>query len=177
MMQYKYKKNKILLFAIFICLYVSVSPLYSQHNSKNSKRDLENKKKKLNDEIKEINSMLSETKANKKSSIGALVNINMKLEKRQDLINTINAQIREINKTISQNELSIEQLRQSLEKLKKEYARMIVFAQRNQDAYSALMFIFAADNFTQAYSRLKYMQQYSEFRKKQALEIINTQTE
>ena len=53
---------------------------------------------------------------------------------------------------------------------------MVVFAQRNQDSYSVLMFVFAADNFNQAYTRLKYIQQYSEFRKKQAIEIINTQT-
>jgi septal ring factor EnvC (AmiA/AmiB activator) len=38
------------------------------------------------------------------------------------------------------------------------------------------MYIFSSDNFNQAYARLKYMQQYSEFRKKQAAEIINTQT-
>jgi septal ring factor EnvC (AmiA/AmiB activator) len=151
--------------------------MHAQHNGKHSKKDLENKKKRINDEIREINSLLSETKANKKSSIGALVNINMKLEKRQDLINTINAQIRELNADILQNENETAQLKRSLEKLKKEYAAMIVFAQRNQDSYSLLMFIFAAENFTQAYSRLKYMQQYSEFRKKQALEIISTQTQ
>ena len=120
--------------------------------------------------------MLSETKANKKSSIGALVNINMKLEKRQDLINTINAEIQELNRDIKQNDKQATQLKTSLEKLKGDYARMIIFAQRNQDAYSKIMFVFAADNFNQAYARLKYMQQYSEFRKKQAIEIIATQT-
>ncbi|MBL7930817.1 MAG: peptidoglycan DD-metalloendopeptidase family protein [Bacteroidia bacterium] len=178
MTEFKYRKNKwwSLTLLVFLCIN-SFSPVLSQTHSKNSKRELENKKRRINDEIKEINSMLSETKANKKNSIGALVNINMKLEKRQELINTINAQISNINREIKQNETQVDQLKASLEKLKNEYARMIVFAQRNQDAYSVLMFIFAADNFTQAYSRLKYVQQYSEFRKKQALEIINTQTQ
>lgn len=120
--------------------------------------------------------MLSQTKAHKKTSIGALVNINMKLEKRQDLINNISAQVREINREIKQNENQAQQLKNNLAKLKAEYARMIVFAQRNRDAYSSLMFIFSAESFNQAYARLKYMQQYSEFRKKQAVEIINTQT-
>lgn len=174
----KYRKNKWWPLALFVFLCFNFfNPVFSQTHPKNSKRELENKKRRINDEIKEINSMLSETKANKKNSIGALVNINMKLEKRQELINTINAQIANLNKEIKQNETQIEQLKSNLEKLKSEYARMIVFAQRNQDAYSVLMFIFAADNFTQAYSRLKYVQQYSEFRKKQALDIINTQTQ
>lgn len=176
-MQLTYKRNKLTLFFAFLFSFVLILPSFAQVNSKNSKKDLENKKKRINDEISEINSMLSETKANKKSSLGALVNINMKLEKRQDLINTINAEILELNRDIKQNEKQAEQLKANLEKLKNDYARMIVFAQRNQDAYSKIMFIFASENFNQAYARLKYMQQYSEFRKKQAAEIISTQTE
>ncbi len=177
MILFKYKKNKTALAIALVCLFVFSGPIFSQHNPKVSKKDLEHKKKKINEEIKEINSLLSETKANKRSSLGALVNINMKLKKRQELINTINAQILDIEKDISDNENQTRILKNNLTKLKKEYARMIVFAQRNQDAYSSLMFIFASENFTQAYSRLKYMQQYSDFRKKQALEIINTQTD
>lgn len=176
MKQSLYKKNKLALVFALLFSFVLIPQLHSQNGTKNSKKDLENKKKRINDEISEINSMLSETKANKKSSIGALVNINMKLEKRQDLINTINAEIIEINRDIKESEKQTEQLKANLEKLKNDYARMIVFAQRNQDAYSKIMFVFASENFNQAYARLKYMQQYSEFRKKQAAEIITTQT-
>jgi septal ring factor EnvC (AmiA/AmiB activator) len=176
MIQFKYKKNKLALVFAFLFSFVLIPQLHSQNGTKNSKKDLENKKKRINDEISEINSMLSETKASKKSSIGALVNINMKLEKRQDLINTINAEIIEINRDIKESEKQTEQLKANLEKLKSDYARMIIFAQRNQDAYSKIVFVFAAENFNQAYARLKYMQQYSEFRKKQAAEIITTQT-
>ena len=177
MKQSLYKKNKLALIFALLFSFVLVPQLQSQNGTKNSKKDLENKKKRINDEISEINSMLSETKASKKSSIGALVNINMKLEKRQDLINTINAEIIEINRDIKESEKQTEQLKANLEKLKSDYARMIIFAQRNQDAYSKIMFVFAAENFNQAYARLKYMQQYSEFRKKQASEIISTQTQ
>lgn len=176
MILYNYRKNRLAFFLTLLLSFLFVGPLPSQ-NPKNKKDLLENKKKKINEEIKEIDSMLNQTKASKKSSIGALVNINMKLEKRQDLINTISAQIRQLNHEIKANETQVQQLKNSLSKLKTEYARMVIFAQRNRDAYSALMFIFSAENFNQAYSRLKYMQQYSEFRKKQAAEIITTQTE
>lgn len=172
----KYNQSKINCVIAVFCFFVCALTVYTQTNSKNSKKDLENKKKRINDEINELNSLLSETKANKKSSIGALVNINMKLEKRQDLINTINAEIVELDKEIKQNQNKNAQLKDNLQRLKSEYAKMIVFAQRNQDSYSKLMFIFSANNFNQAYARLKYMQQYSVFRKKQANEIINTQS-
>src|SRR5436190_11846347 len=104
----KYRRNKSRCLVIaLLCSLVFICPVFPQ-TGKNPKKDLENKKKKINDEINEINSMLNETKANKKSSIGALVNINIKLEKRQDLINMINAQIRELNREIKQNELQVE---------------------------------------------------------------------
>lgn len=175
-----YRNNKAaqlpgLLFCI--ALFLLPSLLTAQHNGKNHKKDLENKTRKINDEISEINTILKETKANKKISLAVLVNINVKLEKRQDLIKAINAQIREITREIRSNEQQVEQLKNHLIKLKAEYARMIVFAQRNQDAYTSLMFIFSSESFNQAYARLKYIQQYTEFRKKQALEILNTQSE
>jgi septal ring factor EnvC (AmiA/AmiB activator) len=173
----KYKKNNLwLLLALLFCVVLTPS-YYSQPGSKNSKKDLETKKKKINEEIENINSLLNETKANKKSSIGALMTINIKLEKRKDLINTISQEIETINNEIKLNEKQVQQLKQTLEKLKADYAQMILFAQRNQDAYSKIMFLFASENFNQAYARLKYMQQYSEFRKKQAYEIIATQSE
>lgn len=177
MIRYKSGKkiNCLPILALF-CFLICCVPLSAQNGGKNSKKELENKKKRIQAEITQINSMLNETKANKRSSIGALVKINIKLSKRQELINTINAQLNELGNDISKNETQISQLKNNLEKLKKEYARMIVFAQRHQDSYSALMFILAAGDFNQAYQRLKYMQQYSEFRKKQAVEIINTQT-
>ena len=72
--------------------------------------------------------------------------------------------------------LTINKLKENLAKLKADYARMIYFAQRNRDSYSRLVFIFASGDFNQAYMRLKYFQQYSQFRKQQAQEIIAAQT-
>jgi murein hydrolase activator len=178
MMPYRFRKkrNRTFIFLLVLLTLSVIQPAEAQ-NGKKSKKELENRKRRLNEEIREINQMLSETKASKKLSMGALLSLNMKLRKRQELINTINAQLNNLNQDIDRNEGQVERLKASLEKLKKEYARMIVHAHRNQDAYSVLMFLFAADNFNQAYARLKYMQQYSEFRRKQALEIISTQTQ
>lgn len=177
-MRFRLRKNKTsrLLVILLVSLGCITSVPAQKDGKNNHTNQLVNKQKKIKEEIREINEILQVTKSNKKSSIGRLVNINMKLEKRQELILTISQQISQINRDIKNNENQIGALTGNLEKLKKEYARMIVFAQRNQDAYSVLMFIFAAESFSQAYSRLKYVQQYSEFRKKQALEIIETQT-
>ena len=175
MMLSYYKKNSVVIFLLLFFSFFLTSSFLAQSSNKNPKKELENKKKRINDEIKEINSILSKTNANKKSSIGNLVTINLRLQKRQDLINTISAELKSVESDIFQNENKQIQLKNNLIKLKKEYARMLVFAQRNKDAYSTLMFIFSSSDFNQAYSRLKYMQQYSEYRKKQAIEIISIQ--
>jgi septal ring factor EnvC (AmiA/AmiB activator) len=141
-----------------------------------TKQSLENKKKKLNEEITQINSLLNETKVGKKTSLNHLVAINQKISIREELISAIVAEINKLNREIKQNEKEISKLKENLAKLKSDYARMIYFAQRNQDSYSRLIFIFAAGDFNQAYMRLKYFQQYSQFRKQQAEEILKAQT-
>ncbi len=59
--------------------------------------------------------------------------------------------------------------------MKKEYAGMIRFAQRNRNSYDKMMFIFAANDFNQAYKRIKYLQQFGQYRKKQAAYIQGTE--
>lgn len=176
MKRLRYRKNNLspIILACLFFLFFS-NPLTSQNN--NSKKDLELKKKKINEEINEINAMLKSTKASKKTSLGNLVSLNMKLEKRQELISAINAEINMLTKNIATTEQDITQLQNNLNKLKAEYARMIVSAQRQQDTYSRLMFLFSASNFNKALMRLKYLQQYSVYRKKQADEITSTQTQ
>lgn len=173
---YLLKKN---INSVFICcaLFFSIVsfPVFSQTKTQTSQKDLQSKKNRLNDDIKQLNSQLSQTKANKKSQINTIVVINTKIKVREELISTINSELAQINSTIKKNINEVNSLKASLEKLKGEYAKMIYFAQRNQDSYTKIMFLFSSGNFNQAYMRIKYFQQYATFRKKQADEILATQ--
>lgn len=173
-------KPKWLLLSAFYLLFFFFSPshYYAQSKSKtknSSQKDLEKKKKKLNEDIKELNAQLSKTKANKKSQINTIVIINTKIKGREELIYTINQELNIVNKEIKDNQIQIDELSANLKKLKSEYAKMIYFAQHNQESYTKLMFIFSSGDFNQAYMRIKYFQQYANFRKKQADEIVATQ--
>lgn len=168
------KRISTAILALFFFTWIPYSTLHAQKN-KPSQKDLLDKKNRLNDDIRQLNSQLSKTKASKKSQINTIVVINTKLKVREELISTINAELAQVNRDIKQNQLEINTLVASLEKLRAEYAKMIYFAQRNQESYTRLMFVFAAGDFNQAYMRLKYFQQYTAFRKKQAVEIEATQ--
>jgi septal ring factor EnvC (AmiA/AmiB activator) len=141
---------------------------------KQTKKDLENKKKQIQKEIDYTNQLLAETKKNKKRSLTELVALNKKISQREELIANINSQIYLLDKEIKENNESIKGLQNDLVKLKAEYAKMIYYAYKNQDGYNRLVFIFASKDFEQAYMRLKYLQQYSDFRHRQAEKITNT---
>lgn len=160
---------------LFLFLFVFFSPVaWAQ---KHSQKDLENKKKKLKEEINTINDLLHDTKTSKKISMNHVAILNKKISVREELIATINSEIRLINKEVNEHQAVINSLKKTLEQLKKDYAAMIYFDYRNRDEYSKLMFLFAADNFNQAYQRFKYSQQIAEYRRKKANSIIETQTE
>lgn len=169
------KKNNLSIFLCLTLFFTSISFQGFSQKSSPSQKELQNKKNRLNDDIKQLNSQLSQTKANKKSQINTIVVINTKIKVREELIGTINQELAQINSAIKKNVAEVNSLKASLDKLKGEYAKMIYFAQRNQDSYTKIMFLFSAGNFNQAYMRIKYFQQYAAFRKKQANEIVATQ--
>ena len=173
---YLLKKNNASIILCLIFFFTSISfHTFSQTKGQPSQKDLLNKKNKLNDDIKQLNSQLSQTKASKKSQHNTIVVFNTKIKVREELISTINSQLAQINSRIKKNVTEINALKASLDKLKSEYAKMIYFAQRNQDSYTKIMFLFSSGDFNQAYMRIKYFQQYATFRKKQADEIVATQ--
>lgn len=140
-----------------------------------SSAELKRRKDALTREIEELNRTLNKTSSNKSLSLKQIKALNTKIRLREQKIRTINSEIGLLDNKISENTKTVQSLQSQLNQLKKEYAEMVRFAFRNQSAYSKLMFIFAADNFNQAYKRLKYLQQFTAYRKKQAGYIQNTQ--
>ncbi|MBL4669129.1 MAG: peptidoglycan DD-metalloendopeptidase family protein [Flavobacteriales bacterium] len=140
-----------------------------------NKKELEQRKKKLQKEIKLTNKLLKETRKNKDLSVDELLKLKSKITSRSNLIATMNSEMKLINKEISGNKQEINGLESDLTYLKSEYAKIIYYAFKHKNSYDKMMFIFASKDVNQAYKRLKYIQQYSEYRKGQATEIVSTQ--
>ena len=101
--------------------------------------------------------------------------LNNKIAKQQELIGTINKELNVLEGNISETKNGILQKESELIALKKVYAKIIYASYKNRDSYTRLMFLFAANDFNQAIQRIKYMQYYSEARKKQAALIEDAQ--
>ncbi|HRZ21511.1 MAG TPA: hypothetical protein P5184_07570, partial [Bacteroidales bacterium] len=141
------------------------------------KENLQQKKSEIEKEIEYTSKLLEETQKNKQSSLNELAVINRKINRREELIRTIADELSVLDGQILENQQSLGELDAELKQLKDEYARMIYLAFLNRGAYDRLMFLFSARNFNQAYQRMKYMQQYSDYRKQQAALIVEKQNE
>ncbi|ACU06029.1 MULTISPECIES: murein hydrolase activator EnvC family protein [Pedobacter] len=161
------KLNKSLLLLLFI---FSVSLVRAQSSS-----ELKRKKEAIQREIELLQRNLNKTANNKKLTLGQINALNTKIKLMQDKITVINSEIKNLDNQIHENTNTVITLKGQLNQLKKEYAAMIRFAQRNKNAYDKMMFIFAAKDFNQAYKRIKYLQQFGQYRKKQAGYIQGTQ--
>ena len=171
--------RKITRFYMFLCCIVAISligfatvNLYAQ----NDKKKMESRKSKLEKEILEMNRQLEQTKMNKSANLNQLVLINKKIDKREELISEIEQEVGNIDNNVKNLNDTIYRITMNLRNLKEEYARIIYSTYRNRSAYNRLMFLFSSHSFNQAYKRLKYLQQYTEYRKSQVISINETQS-
>ncbi|MEQ6125103.1 peptidoglycan DD-metalloendopeptidase family protein [Pseudotenacibaculum sp. MALMAid0570] len=152
----------------FLFLFLLIAPLSAQK----TRKQLEADRKRLKKEIKKVNKLLFDTQKKEKNALEDLKDINQKIEVRQKLITTINLEAKSLTGEISGNEKKLKKLEEKLEALKKDYAAMIYKSYKSRSKQNRTMFILSSKNFYQAYKRVKYMNQYATFRKKQGEEVV-----
>ena len=156
---------------LIISLILFCGESYSQSSTTLKKRKLA-----LNREIENLKLTRSKVDKSKKLSLEQIRLLNAQINLREEKINTINSEVKILNHKIFDNTSEVRSLQGQLGNLKSDYAKMLQFAQRNKNSLDKLMFIFAAQNFNQSFMRLKYLQQFTSYRKRQAGYIENTQS-
>jgi murein hydrolase activator len=139
-----------------------------------AKNELENKKKKLQDDIQYLNSLIAKTTDSKQASLGKLMTVNRRISLQEQVIETVSKEIDIIQGQINASNDTIGVMEIKLGDLKKEYARMVVEAYKTEKGYNKLSFIFASKDFEQAALRMRYLQEYQEYRHRQAIMIDST---
>jgi len=160
-----------------ILLYLILQILVNQSSFSQTKEELEIEKQKNLEEIDYANKLLQETQDTRKENIGQIRIINKRIQLRNQIINSIQQEIELSDREIDEKNQLITEMENDLQKIRKEYERLILFAYRNRSKYDKLMFIFSAENFNQAYKRMRYIQQLTKFRRKQAQMISDVQKE
>jgi septal ring factor EnvC (AmiA/AmiB activator) len=166
------KQWKWIAFAAFLALLMGTTVFTSAQSRKD---DLQKQREELNEKIALTRKLIKESESNQKVTSKQLAALNEELAYREQLLGNINNEIKGIENQIQSNEATVGALNKDLEKMKSEYAAMIYQAYKNRSAYDKMMFIFAADDFNQAYKRFKITQRYAEVRKHQVAQIQGTQ--
>jgi murein hydrolase activator len=138
-----------------------------------TKKDLEEKKKKTLEEIEDATNLLKQTQETRKENIGQVQIINRRINLRNQIIESIEKETKLLDDEIDERSRLITQMEQDLEALKNEYAKLILFSYKNRDKYDRIIFLFSAENFNQAYKRLRYIRQFVKLRRKQGEGIIS----
>ena len=156
-----------LFYISFFAFFLVGTSSYSQ-----TRKELENRREKIKKEITQMNSLIFNTKKKKDDALEDLKDLKQKINARERLIETIELEAKKLATEIRRNEKELNKNNDELESLKKDYSNMVVKTYKSKSQQSKTMFLLSSKNFYQAYKRLKYMQQYSDFRKKQGEEIV-----
>ncbi len=142
------------------------------------KEELKNQKAAIEKEINYTKTLLEKTKLNKTKSLSYLNILNKQISNQEQYVQTLTKEIAFLSKTIKKTEKKITTIngeinseKQNLEELKKEYAKIIYAAFVKREQKNNLIFIISAKDFNQAYKRIRYLKQYTSFRKNQAKKI------
>lgn len=154
----------------FFCLlfFCFATPMWSQPPTQ---EELEARKAKIQLEIQEKEKLLQSVKSKEKSVVSQLLIQKEKIGLKEKLIRTTEKQTKLLSNDIYINQLKINQLNRDLEKLREDYAQMIVKSYKSRSEHSRAMFLLSSENFLQAYKRAQYMKQYASYRKMQGEEI------
>lgn len=155
---------RILLFLLIFGL--GFSQTYAQ-----TKEELEKRRIELRNEISRINELRISNQKKERSVLGQVEDLNQQIKSTEDLIKLTNQQANLLNREINTNTQKIGKLRKELEELKEDYARMVEKSYKSKSQQSRIMFLLSSKNFLQAYKRLQYMKQYTNYRKQQGEEI------
>jgi len=132
------------------------------------KKQLEEKKSRTQKEIEQTSTLLQETQKNRQNTLHRVRILNKRIQLRNEIISNINQEIALIEIEIVKKELLIEELEKDIKQVKDQYAELIIHSYWNSSRRDWIMFVMSAENFNQAYRRMKYLQQLSKYRKQQA---------
>jgi septal ring factor EnvC (AmiA/AmiB activator) len=162
---------KHLLLLCLTCLFL----LEASAQSTKKIKELENQRNELQQQIAESETLLRSTKKDVKSQLDNLSLISGQIADRKKYIGTIEKDVKALNNEIYtlQNQLKV--LQRDLKSKKEKYEASVQYMYRNKSIQEKLMFIFSAENLSQTYRRLRYVQEYANYQRLQAIEIERKQ--
>ena len=123
--------------------------------------------------ITETTDRLNTTGAALKRQLNSLNSLNADIRQQDETVSRLRSRIDSIGGAITATSDSITILETRLEDMRKAYANALRRMQPSAGYMNALAFIFSSKSFSEAYSRLRYLNRFSEWRQRRAADIQN----
>lgn len=154
---------------VFCCGLVGLSANGQQ------RKDFERKRKQLVREISATSKLLKKTAKDKKVTYAQFIALKSQINKREELVGTLQKEIDFTTASIIRSSDVIESLQSDVERLRTEYGKMARRAYHLKKTKNDLLFLLSADSFNESVKRWFYLRQYERHRKKQLRLILGTQ--
>lgn len=156
----------------FVCMLMLSVTLMAQNVD-----DLRKNKEKAETQLRETNRALQKNLKSARSILNELDLINAEIRDQNKVIKKLNNEISTLNRKQREMNDSIYLLQKELNAKRASYAKAIQGMGRRRTDYDALMFIFSAQSLNQSYRRMRYLKEYSDWRKREATGIMAQQEE
>ncbi len=162
-------------FLFLLIASLSISLLCAQSTKKI--KELESQRNQLKEQIAKSETMLKSTKKDVNSQLANLALINSQIKERKRYLTLMEQNIKELDNEIYKLRRQLNALQKDLKDKKNKYEASVRYLYKNKTIQDKLLFILSADNFSQTYRRMRYVNEYANFQRVQAQEIEKKQIE
>ena len=139
--------------------------------------ELERRRKEALQQLETTGKILNETRQDQRNTLNKLNVLNRNIRERNNLITNIAKEISVLEREMNTLTEETRKMERELRQLKADYAHTVRETYIYRSIYSRIMFVLSSDNFDQSFRRMRYLQEFSNYRKHQAAEIERTKAE
>lgn len=140
-----------------------------------SKADLQRQRDAIAAQLANTERLLGQARENRSNAVSELQLVDQVIAQREALIRQYRQALRQNEREMNGTDSEIRSLEGHIAALRDEYARMVQQAYRMKLAENPMLYLFAAESFSQAVLRFQLLQSYAELRKAQVAEIQSNQ--
>lgn len=157
---------------LFLLIAIFALPLSAQNV-----KELEKQRKQALEELEQTKKVLQQTKSSETATINKLNIISNDISTRKKLISGINTEISALDNEMAYLSRQKDTLVRELEALKADYAELVRKTHYASMQSSSLFFLLSANDFNQLFRRIRYLQEFTQYRKVQIKQIEDKQAQ
>lgn len=136
-----------------------------------SSSDVQSQRRKTEQQLKQTSQKLTMTEAEIKQRLGRINTLEQKIQRSEANSAVLQKRLDSLAQRTARVQDSIKVNEAELGRLRQLYIQAVRSSRRNRREMNTLTFLFSSDNFRQAYRRMRYLEQYSGWRRRKTEQI------